>query len=160
MKSKSEEPKDRQSIATHKEAMRDYFVLEAVEAGIVLGGCEVKSLREAKSNLAGSFARLEKGEVFLHNLYIAPYEMGNRENLDPLRPRKLLLHRSQIRKLEAKTAEKGLALIPLKLYFSHGIAKVELAVARGKNHYDKRSDIKKKTSLREIDRAIKNRNRK
>ncbi len=160
MKKKDEKSKESQVITTHKEAFRDYFVIEAMEAGIVLGGCEVKSLREANSNLAGSFARVEKGEVYLHNLYIAPYEMGNRENLEPLRPRKLLLHRSQIHKLQAKTAEKGLALIPLKLYFSHGIAKIELAIAKGKNLYDKRTDIKKKSALREIDRAIKNRNRK
>ena len=147
-------------ITTHKEARRDYFVLDAMEAGIVLGGCEVKSLREGKASLAGSFARLEGDEVFLHNLYIAPYLMGNRENLEPTRERKLLLHRSQINKLRMKTQERGLTLIPLKMYFKHGLAKVELAVARGKNLYDKRADIKKRSSQREIDRAVKLRNRK
>ena len=157
---KPEKSKEQELIATHHEARRDYFILEAVEAGIVLVGCEVKSLREKKANLAGSFARVEGAEVFLHGLYIAPYEQGNRENPDSLRKRKLLLRRSEIRKLLIKTAEKGLVLIPLKLYFNHGLAKVELAVAKGKKLYDKRTDIKKRSTQREIDRAIKNRNRK
>lgn len=147
-------------ITTHKEARRDYFILDVLEAGIVLDGCEVKSLREGKASLAGSFARLEGDEVFLHNLYIAPYLMGNRENSEPTRERKLLLHRSQISKLRMKSQERGLTLIPLRMYFKHGLAKVELAVGRGKNLYDKRADIKKKTSQREMDRAVKNRNRK
>ncbi len=158
---KSEKPKEENElITTHHEARRDYFVLEAVETGIVLVGCEVKSLREKKANLAGSFARVEAGEVYLHAAYIAPYEQGNRENPDPLRKRKLLLRRSEIRKLEIKTAEKGLVLIPLKLYFKHGLAKVELAVCKAKKLYDKRSDIKKRSAQRDMDRAIKNRNRK
>ncbi len=148
-------------IVTNREARRDYFILDITEAGIVLVGCEVKSLRERKASLSGSFARLEGEELFLYNLYIAPYEMGNRENPDSKRERKLLLHRSQIEKIKAQTQEKGLAVIPLKLYFNkQGIAKVELAVAKGKKLYDKRAEIKKQSISREIDRAIKNRNRK
>ena len=148
-------------ITTNREARRDYFIEDTQEAGIVLVGCEVKSLRDKQASLAGSFARVDGDEVILYNLYIAPYEMGNRENLEPKRERKLLLHRSQIHKLKVKTVEKGSVLIPLKLYFNgHGIAKVELAVAKGKKHYDKRSDIKKASADRDIDRAIKNRNRK
>ena len=148
-------------ITTHHEARRDYFVLETFEAGLVLVGCEVKSLRDKKASLAGSFARVDEDNVILYKLYIAPYDKGGRENPDEsTRERKLLLHRSQIEKLKAKTQEKGLALIPLKLYFSdRGIAKIELAVAKGKNLYDKRADMKKQSANREIDRAIKNRNR-
>ncbi|MBI3252658.1 MAG: SsrA-binding protein SmpB [Candidatus Omnitrophica bacterium] len=152
--------KEGPAVTTNREARRDYFVLETLEAGIILAGCEVKSLREGNASLAGSFARLEKEAVHLHNFYVAPYLMGNRENPDPLRVKKLLLHKSQIHKLRVKTAEKGLALIPLRVYFNdHGIAKVELAVARGKNATDKRSEIKKESAKREIDRAIKNKNR-
>lgn len=159
---KSEQSKDKDIvlIATHHEAGRDYFILEAMEAGIVLVGCEVKSLREKKANLSGSFARVEDGEAFACHLYIAPYEMGNRENPDPMRKKKLLLKRSQIHRLLVQQQEKGHALIPLKLYFKHGLAKLELAVCRGKKLWDKRSDIKKRSADREIARAIKNRNRK
>ncbi|HTL69968.1 MAG TPA: SsrA-binding protein SmpB [Candidatus Eisenbacteria bacterium] len=147
-------------IVTHHEARRDYFVIDTMEAGIVLAGCEVKSLRTSNASLSGSFARTEGNELFLYNLYIAPYAMGNRENPETKRPRKLLLHKQQILRVRAKMQEKGLALIPLKLYFNHGIVKVELAVCKGKNHYDKRQDMKKDSARREIDRAIKNRNRK
>ena len=157
MKEKKPDP----AIVTNHEAGRDYFILETLEAGLVLNGCEVKSLRARQASLAGSFARLEGDEVMLYNLYIAPYAMGNRENPEPLRQRKLLLHRSQINKLKVKTDEKGLVLVPLKMYFNdRGIAKVELAVAKGKKFHDKRADIKKHSAQREIDRAIKNRNRK
>ena len=161
MKNKKDEKTPNPVIATHHEARRDYFVLETIEAGVVLRGCEVKSLREAKSGLGGSFARFEKEELFLHNLYIAPYEKAGIDNPeDPSHPRKLLLHRSQLEKIHSRVKEKGVALIPLKLYWNqHGIAKVELALAKGKKHYDKRSEIKKDTIRREIDRAVKNRNR-
>jgi len=160
-KEKKEKESEFKVITTHREARRDYFVLDTYEAGIMLVGCEVKSLREGNANLAGSFARLEGDELFLYNLYIPPYAMGNRENPDSRRNRKLLLHKSEIHKLKAKTLEKGLTLIPLRLYFNkRGIVKVELAVAKGKNLYDKRTDMKKRSSDREIDRAIKNRNRK
>ena len=154
--------KERPVIVTHHEARRDYFILDVFEAGIVLVGCEVKSLRAGKASLAGSFARMEGRDILVCNLYIAPYEMGNRANPEePTRERRLLLHRSQIEKLKAKMQEKGLTLIPLRLYFNdHGMAKLELALAKGKNVHDKRSDIKKRSALRDIDRAIKNRNRK
>lgn len=147
-------------IATHHEARRDYEILESMEAGIALVGCEVKSLRGGKASLAGAFARPDEGEIFLYNLYIPPYIMGNRENPDPRRKRKLLLHKKQIEKLVARVQEKGLALVPLKMYFKHGLAKLELAVGKGKKHWDKRTDIKKASVKRDIDRAIKNRNRK
>ena len=146
-------------ITTNREAGRDYFILETLEAGIALGGCEVKSLRDKKASLSGSFARMDGGELFLYHAYIAPYEMGGRENLEPLRKRKLLVHRSQLHKLTAKTQEKGLLLVPLKMYFNkEGLAKVELAVVKGKKSFDKRADIKERSARREIDRAIKNRN--
>lgn len=157
---KKDDKKEDPVITTNRQARRDYFILDVVEAGLMLGGCEVKSLREGKASLAGSFARHEGREIFLCNLYIAPYEMGGHENPEPTRERKLLLHRAQIERLRAKTAEKGLALIPLKLYFKHGLAKVELALAKGKKLYDKRIEIKKQSARREIDRAIKSRNRK
>ena len=157
MKEKKQDP----VIATNREARRDYFILDVMEAGIVLAGCEVKSLREGKASLSGSFARLDGEELLLYNLHIAPYPMGNRENPDPLRKRILLLHKAQIEKLKVKTLEKGLVIIPLKMYFNdRGIAKIELGVGKGKKLYDKRSDIKKADIKREIDRAVKNRNRK
>lgn len=157
---KDKEKKKDPTITTNKEARRDYFIIESLEAGIALVGCEVKSLRESQSSLAGSFARFEGEELFLYNLYIAPYEQGNRENLETRRERKLLLHRSQLEKLRSRVQEKGQALIPLRLYFNeHNIAKVELALAKGKTHQDRREDIKKHSSQRDIDRAIKNRNR-
>ncbi len=157
VKEKKEDP----AITTNREARRDYFILETLEAGIVLGGCEVKSLREKQASLAGSFARIEGDELFLYNLYIAPYDKGGRENLETKRQRKLLVHKSQLHKLKTKTVEKGMVLIPLKMYFNNrGIAKVELSVAKGKKLYDKRSDIKKASTLRDIDREVKSRNRK
>ena len=162
MKNKKDEKKPDPLIATHHEARRDYFIIESIEAGIVLTGAEVKSLRDAKSSLAGSFARFEKGELFIYNFYIAPYEKAHSNNPpDPNKPRKLLLHRSQLEKIHSKVKEKGVALIPLKLYWNpFGIAKAEIALAKGKKHHDKRAEIKKGDTRREIDRAIKNRNRK
>lgn len=142
-------------IAENRKARHDYFVIETFEAGIVLKGTEVKSMREGKANLKDSFAMVEGEEVFLHNCHISPYRHGNIYNHDPLRIRKLLLHKSEINKLIGKTVEKGLTLIPLKLYFKGGIAKVELALAKGKKLYDKREDIKKKTAMREIEKAFK-----
>ena len=157
-KDPKKEAKEDPVIATHHEARRDYFIIEAMEAGLVLGGCEVKSLRDRKASLSGSFARFEDDEIFIYNLYIPPYAMGNRENLEPTRPRKLLFHHNQIERLRSKMQEKGLALIPLKLYFKHGLAKVEIALAKGKKLWDKRTEIKKQSAKRDIDRAIKNRN--
>ena len=161
MKDKKKEEEKIAAIATNKDAFRDYFVLDSLEAGIVLNGCEIKSLRNHKASLAGSFARLEKDELLLYNMHIAPYEMGSLQNPDPLRNRKLLLHRAQIEKFRSKTQEKGLALVPLKVYLNkRGIAKVEIALVKGKNLYDKRADMKKDSARRDIDRAIKNKNRK
>lgn len=156
MKEKKPDP----IIVTNHEARRDYFVEETLEAGLVLVGCEVKSLRARQVSLAGSFARLDGNELFLYNCYIAPYEMGNRENPDSKRVRKLLVRGSQLAKLKVKTVEKGLVLIPLKMYFTdRGIAKVELAIGKGKKHYDKRSDVKRRDEMRDIDRAVKSKNR-
>ena len=158
---KEKEKKDNPLIATHRQARHFYEILETLEAGIVLVGCEVKSLREAQSSLAGSFARFEGEDLVLQNLYIAPYLQGNRENPDPRRLRKLLLHKSQLEKLRSRIQERGLSIIPLKMYFnSHGIAKVELGVSKSKKLHDQRGDIRKRDTQRQIDRAVKNRNRK
>ena len=140
------------TIATNRQARFNYAILESFEAGIALKGVEVKSLRTAKASLADSFARIDNGEIFLYNMHVAPYEFGNRENADPIRPRKLLLHKNQIRKLSGELSSKGLALIPLKLYFKNGIVKVELAVGKGKKMYDKRQTIKKRESDMELRR--------
>jgi len=146
------------TTATNRKALRDYEVLEALECGIELKGSEVKSLREAKINLNDSFARIEKGEVFLHNAHISPYAEASYLNVDPLRPRKLLLHKGQIQKLADKLARKNLTLIPLKVYFNdRGFAKFEIALCRGKKLYDKRDDIKRRQLDLEIRRAMKNR---
>ena len=145
------------SIAKNREAFHDYHILEALEAGIALTGTEVKSLRNHQATLTGSFARLEKGEVFVYNLHIAPYEHGSIFNPDPKRERKLLLHRAQIRDLAAKIQSKGLTLIPLSLYFKRGIVKVELGLAKGKRKYDKREAIKSRDHAREIQRALRRR---
>ena len=158
---KDEKKTESKVIHTYREARHHYEILESMETGIVLVGCEVKSLREAQCSLAGSFARFEGEQLYLQNAYIAPYEMGNRENPDPRRLRKLLLHKSQLDKLRTHTQEKGLVLIPLKLYFSdRGIAKLELGLARSKKHEDQRADIKKREATRQMDRAVKSRNRK
>jgi SsrA-binding protein len=161
MPGKKDEKSAQKLITTHREARHHYEILETLETGIVLVGCEVKSLRDSQCSLAGSFARFEGPELYLQNAYIAPYEMGNRANPDPRRLRKLLLHKSQLDKLRARTQERGLVLIPLKLYFTdRGIAKLELGLARSKKHEDQRADIKKREARRQMDRAIKNRNRK
>ena len=155
------EKKENRLIATHREARHYYEILETLEVGIVLVGCEVKSLREAECSLSWSFARPEGRDLVVQNLYIAPYLQGNRENPDPRRLRKLLLHRSQLEKLTAQMQARGLSLIPLKMYFNaKGMAKLELGLAKGKPMRDQRSDIKKRDAERQIDRAMKNRNRK
>ena len=143
------------TIITNRKARRDYLIIETFEAGIELKGTEVKSLRSKRGNLADSFARVENGEVFLCNLHISPYEFGNISNHNPLRTRKLLLHKSQIKKLFGQISLKGYALIPLKLYFKKGIVKVELAVGKGKTQFDKRETIKKKDALRQMQHAKK-----
>jgi SsrA-binding protein len=142
------------SVATNRQARFKYTILESLEAGIALKGTEVKSLRTGNVSLSDSFARAEGNEIFLYNMHISPYEFGNINNPDPLRPRKLLLHRSQIRKLIGETSAKRLTLVPLKIYFKDGLVKVELALAKGKQLHDKREAIKKRESDRELRRRL------
>lgn len=147
-------------LAENRKARHDYFIEETYEAGMVLTGTEIKSLRAGKANLRDSFARVVNNEVFLYNMHISPYEQGNRFNHDPKRTRKLLLHKSEIRRLIGKTQEKGLTLIPLRVYLNpRGFAKLELALARGKKLYDKREAIAARDANREIARALRERNR-
>ena len=141
----------------NRKAFHDYFVLESLEAGIVLAGCEVKSIRNGKANLQDSFARVEKDEIILYGMHISPYEQGNRYNPDPTRTRKLLLNRNEITRLSARIHEKGLTLVPIKLYFKSGKVKIQLALAKGKNVQDKREKLKEKEASRDIDRALRNR---
>lgn len=145
------------TVAVNRKARRDYEILESVEAGMALKGTEVKSLREGRISLKDSYAKVQNGEVFLVNAHISPYSHGNIQNHDPLRNRKLLLHRQQIKRLTGKTEEKGLTLVPLKVYFAHGRAKVELGLARGKREYEKRDAIKRRDAEREMERDLKER---
>jgi SsrA-binding protein len=140
-------------IAQNRRASHDYFILETVETGIVLVGTEVKSLRAGKASLAEAYATIDNGEVFLRQMHIPPYVQGNRWNVDPVRTRKLLLHRSEIEKLHKAVAQKGHTLVPLKLYFSKGHAKLLLGVGKGKKSHDKRATIAERDARREIDRA-------
>lgn len=144
----------RKIIASNRKARHEYQVLDQVEAGLVLTGPEVKSLRDGKVSFQDAHARVESGEIWLHALHISPYEQAGRWNTDPVRPRKLLLHRSEIRKLAAKVEEKGLTLVPLDLHFRGGRVKVELALARGKNLHDKRETLKQRSMEREARRAL------
>lgn len=141
-------------ISVNRRARHDYFIEDTMETGIVLQGTEVKSLRLGKVNLQDSFARVENGEVFLYGMHISPYEQGNRFNHDPLRPRKLLLHKREIRRLIGKTREEGYTLVPTRLYFSKGKAKVELALAKGKKLYDKREAAAKRDATRRARQAL------
>jgi len=143
-----------QPIAENRKARHDYFVEETIEAGIVLVGSEVKSCRAGKVNLRDAYGQIKDGEVFLHNCHISPFEQANRFNHEPLRPRKLLMHREEIRRLFGKVREKGFTLVPLRLYFKKGRVKVELALARGKHAYDKREDIADRDVKREMARAL------
>ena len=145
-------------IANNKKAYHDYFILDTYEAGIALHGTEVKSLRMGKCSVKESFIRVENGEVFIYGMHISPYEKGNIFNKDPLRPRKLLLHKAEINKMLGKTREKGMAIVPLKVYFKGSLVKVEIGLARGKKLYDKRNDIAKKDQQREAQRDFKIRN--
>ena len=147
--------KPQRVLVDNRKAWHDYEIVESFEAGLVLTGTEMKSLRGGKGNLRDSFARIEQGEVIIHNFHISPYEQGNRANVDPLRPRKALLHREEIHRLIGKTREKGLTLIPLKVYLSHGYAKVEMGLGRGKRQYDKRVAIAERETARERERALK-----
>lgn len=144
-------------VAQNKKARHDYHIEETYEAGLVLTGTEIKSVRAGKVNLRDSYARIKDGEVFLLNMHISPYEQGNRFNHDPLRTRKLLLHKREINKLIGLTKEKGYTLVPLKIYLKNGLAKVDLAVAKGKKLYDKRESMKKRDAQREIERAFRER---
>ncbi len=146
-------------ICENRKARHEYFIEETYEVGIALKGTEVKSLRQGKGNLKDSYASIEDGEVYLYNCHISPYTHGNILNHEPLRKRKLLLHKREIKKLYGKTEERGLTLVPLKMYFSRGVAKLELAVAKGKKTYDKRETLKRKTAEREMQRALRDRNR-
>ncbi|MTH53808.1 SsrA-binding protein SmpB [Bacillus mangrovi] len=144
-------------VAQNKKANHDYSIEETYEAGIVLQGTEIKSLRAGRVNLKDSFARIQGGEVFLHNMHVSPYEQGNRYNHDPLRTRKLLLHNREISKLIGLTKEEGYTLVPLKIYLKNGFAKVLVGLGRGKKKYDKREDLKKKEAKRDIERAFRDR---
>ena len=145
-------------VANNKKARHDYFIEDTYEAGIVLTGTEIKSVRQGKVSIKESYAKIEKGEVFIYGMNISPYEQGNRFNVDALRPRKLLLHKQEIRKLIGYTTLKGMTLVPLSMYINEdGRAKVELAVARGKKLYDKRQTIAKRDAVRDIDRKMKER---
>ena len=145
-------------IANNKKAYHDYFILDTYETGIALHGTEVKSLRMGKCSIKESFVRIENGEVFICGMHISPYEKGNIFNKDPLRARKLLMHKNEILKLAGKIAEKGYTLVPLQVYFKGSLVKVEIGLARGKKLYDKREDIAKKDQKREIEREFKVRN--
>lgn len=144
----------RQVVARNRKARHEYDILETVEAGMELRGPEVKSLRAGQVSFQDSFARVESGQVWLYSLHVSPYEQANRANVDPLRPRRLLLHKHEIRKLASEVDEKGLTIVPLEIYFARGYAKVTLAVARGRKLHDKRDALKKKQLDREARRAV------
>ena len=145
-------------IANNKKAYHDYFIEDNYEAGISLHGTEVKSLRMGKCSIKESFIRIENGEVIIYGMHVSPYEKGNIFNKDPLRPRKLLLHRAEINKLVGKIAEKGYTLVPLRVYFKGRLAKVEIGLAKGKKLYDKRQDIAKRDQRREVEKEFKVKN--
>lgn len=142
-------------VANNKKARHDFFIEDTYEAGIALTGTEIKSVRMGKVSIKESFAKVERGEIILHGMNISPYEQGNRFNVDPIRPRKLLLHKREINKLIGYTTQEGLTLVPLRMYINdRGRAKVELAVARGKKNYDKRHDIAKRDADRRMQQAV------
>lgn len=152
-------PKGVKVIAQNKKARHDYFIEDTYEAGISLAGTEVKSIRLGKVNLKDSYAQVKNGEMLIHNMHISPYEKGNIFNKDPMRERKLLLHRAEIGRLNGLVTQKGFSLVPLSLYLKNGLVKVELAVVRGKKLYDKRDDIASKDAERDMQRHIKDYNR-
>lgn len=151
--------KSRHTEIRNAKALRDYFVDERFEAGIQLRGTEVKSIRGGQAQISDAFGRVEKGEIWLHNAHIDPYAFGNLQNHDPRRPRKLLLHRHQIRKIALALKAGGRALVPLRMYFKDALVKVEVALCTGKKLFDKREDVKKKTQLREATKVVKSRRR-
>ena len=142
-------------ITSNRKARHDYHITDALEAGLVLQGTEVKALREGRANLQDAYCKVDGGEVFMVGAHISPYSHGNLNNHDPVRPRKLLLHKREIARLKKASEQKGFTLVPLKLYFKNGIAKVEVGLARGKKLYDKRADIAERESKRRLDRAMK-----
>jgi len=144
-------------VCQNKKARHDYHIIEVIEAGMVLLGTEVKSLREGRANLKDSYARIRDGELYLVQAHISPYSHASYDNHDPERVRKLLIHKRELKRLTGKTQEKGLTLVPLKIYFKDGKAKIELALASGKKSYDKRETLKRQTQKREMERAIKDR---
>lgn len=147
-------PDAEKTVASNRKARHDYEILERFEAGIVLTGSEVKSLRQGRASLAESYARIRGGEAWLENMHIPPYEQGEKRGYDPLRDRKLLLHRREIDRLIGKQKEQSLALVPMRIYFAHGLAKVELGLGRGKREYEKRQATLKRQADREMERAI------
>ena len=155
----SEKPKSIKIVAENRRARHDYHIHETFEAGIVLTGTEIKSLRGGRANLTDSYAKIENKELFLISAHISPYEQGNRFNHEPRRNRKLLMHKAEIVRLLSKTREKGFTLVPLKIYLSHGMAKVELALASGKDLYDKRQAAAEHDAKREVDRVMRDRQR-
>ena len=144
-------------LAQNKKAYHDFFIEQTFEAGIVLKGTEIKAIRAARVNLKDAFAKIENGEVYLHNMHVSPYEQGNQFNHDPLRTRKLLLHKKEISKLIGVTKETGYTIVPLKMYLKNGFAKVLIGLGKGKKQYDKREDLKKKEAKRDIERAFRDR---
>jgi len=157
MREKTERELAQSSIAENRKAYHDYHLLETFEAGVALLGTEVKAIREGRANLRDSFARVDNGEVYLYNVNISPYSHRGYVDHEPLRPRKLLLHRNEIRKLIGKTVEKGMTLVPVRMYFKHGRVKVAISLAKGKKEYDKRETIKRRESDRETRAAMKTR---
>lgn len=154
---KKMKPKPDNLLAQNKKAYHDYNILETYEAGIALTGTEIKSVRAGKTTLRDGYARVRNGEAWLENVHITPYAEGNQFNVDPMRNRKLLLHKKEIRKLEVSLTEKGLTIVPLRMYLKHGYAKVLIGVAQGKKNYDKRESLKRKDQERDIQRAMKER---
>jgi SsrA-binding protein len=159
MAEKTDREKAQSSVAENRKAFHDFHLMETFEAGLVLLGTEVKAIREGRVNLRDSFARVEDGEVFLYNVNISPYSHRGYADHEPLRRRKLLLHRSEIKKLIGKTVEKGMTLVPVRLYFKNGRVKVAVSLAKGKKDYDKRETIKRREADRETRAAIKSRSR-
>jgi len=148
--------KQKKLVANNKKARHEYFIEDVIEAGIVLTGTEIKSVRQGKVNLKESYAKIENGELIIYGMHISPYEQGNRFNVDPIRPRKLLLHKQEIRKINGYTTLKGLSIVPLTMYLNEqGMAKLEIAVARGKKEHDKRDTTAKKDADRKIQQAVK-----
>lgn len=146
-------------VASNRKAFHDFFIEETYEAGLALVGTEVKSLRDGKANLRDSYAEIRKGQLYLVNVHISPYEQGNLANHDPLRARKLLLHKVEIDRIAIKVREKGYTIVPTRIYFKGSLAKVEIGLARGKRQYDKRADLAKKDAARDVERELRGRER-